>query len=654
MTITTNAARLPAGARRPAPGWDAMLCPVLILVLAGLSCAAATDASPYPLDSLTPAYRAAADYILAQTGDARGTCLVFGAGEGRLGWELAKSGRFRVLGVEPDAGKVLAGRRALHAADVYGDRVTLHQGTLTNLRYRSYAAAVVVSDSAISQGRCPGAAAEMYRMVRPDGGMAVIGQPPGCPAPLPRQQVESWLGEAHLACGVTADVHGTWARIRRGPLPGAGEWTHNLADVGNTACSGDTRTSSSVTPLWFGEPGPAVMTDRHWRPQAPLYKGGRLFVAGDDRIICSDAFNGARLWELPVPRSSRIAMMRDAGFLALASDVLYVAVEDRCLKVDVATGEIAATFPVPMKGKGWGYVATHADDLFGSAQAPGASYTAARTGRGAVGNQLGRGNDRLIIASASLFCLDRQTGKLRWSYDGRSAIANATICLDEHGVYFIESTTAQAVSDADGRIPLTVFTAEAGGHVTCLDRATGKVAWRHQRDLPFQHVMHLSCAVGVVLASGCRSDGGDFWYHLRAYGTGDGTPMWERDVPSGFGTGDTDHGKQDKHPMIIGSTVYLKQGNFDLRSGAPLGFRFPTSNCAECSASLKHIYSRNGGCPTTFDLNGKGSGITLCSAMRPGCYIGIIPAGGIVTLPALSAGCTCGYTLQTSIAWLPR
>lgn len=654
MAIPIGISRRRASHYRLATKWAALLRPALVLVLAGYGGAAATDPSPYPEDALTPVYRTAAEHIMAQAEGARGTCLVFGAGEGRLAWELAKSGRFRVLGVEPDAVKVLAGRRALHAADVYGDRLTLHQGTLTNLRYRSYAAAVVVSDTVISEGRCPGAAAEMFRMVRPDGGVALIGQPVGCPTSLSRQHLESWLREAHLTGSVTEDAHGTWVRIRRGPLPGAGEWTHNLADVGNTACSGDTRTSTNVTPLWFGEPGPAVMTDRHWRPQSPLYKGGRLFVAGDDRVICSDAFSGARLWELQVPRSSRIAMMRDAGFLALASDYLYVAVEDRCLKVDVATGKTAATLAVPVQGKDWGYIATHAHDLFGSAQTPKASYTAARTGRGAVGNQLGRGNDRLVITSTSLFCLDRNTGKPRWTYDGRSVIANATICLDERGVYFIESTAGQAVSDADGRVPLAAFTGDAGAHVTCLDRATGKVAWRHQRDLPVQHVLHLACADGVVLASGCSSLKADFWYRLRAYRSADGVPLWERDLPSGFGTGDTDHGKQDKHPMIIGSSVYLKQGNFDLRSGAPLGFRFPTSNCAECSSSLKHIFSRNGGCPTAFDLNGKGSGTTLCSAMRPGCYISIIPAGGIVVLPALSAGCTCGYTLQTSIGWLPR
>jgi outer membrane protein assembly factor BamB len=627
---------------------------LFVLALVPLGRGVETARAPYPDDALTPIYRAAAEHILNATEDARGNCIVFGAGTGRLAWRLAESQRFRVLGVEENSEAVMAGRKALHAADLYGTQITLQAGTLTNLRYRDYAAAVVVSDAIITDGRCPGSAAEMFRMVRPDGGIALIGQPPNCPKRLPRKHLESWLRDGGLTYQITDDARGIWARVERGPLPGAGEWTHNLADIGNTACSGDTRTSSTVVPLWFGTPGPAVMTDRHWRPQAPLYKNGRLFVAGDDRIICTDAYNGARLWERNVPNSSRIAMMRDAGFLALAPDSLYVAVGARCLKLDVVTGQTTAEFTVPAKDREWGYIATDGNDLFGSAQKVGASYTAARTGRGAVGNQLGRGNDRSVITSTSLFCLDRQTGKLRWTYDGKSAIANAAICADQERLYFIESVAPQAMSGTAGRVKLPAFTDGPGEHITCLDRKTGTVVWRHQRDLLLQHVVHLSCSQGVVLANGCRSHNKDFWYHLRAYKAADGQPMWEQDVPSGFGTRDTDHGKQDKHAMIIGNAVYLKQGNFDLRTGKPLGYRFPTSNCAECSSSLKHIFSRNGGSPSAFALNGKGTGKMLCSVMRPGCYISIIPAGGIVMMPALSAGCTCGYALQTSIGWLPQ
>jgi len=39
---------------------------------------------------------------------------------------------------------------------------------------------------------------------------------------------------------------------------------------------------------------------------------------------------------------------------------------------------------------------------------------------------------------------------------------------------------------------------------------------------------------------------------------------------------------------------------------------------------------------------------------RPGCWINTIPAGGLVLIPESSSGCTCGFALQTSLAFVPE
>jgi hypothetical protein len=44
----------------------------------------------------------------------------------------------------------------------------------------------------------------------------------------------------------------------------------------------------------------------------------------------------------------------------------------------------------------------------------------------------------------------------------------------------------------------------------------------------------------------------------------------------------------------------------------------------------------------------------LNTSVRPGCWINIIPAGGLILIPEASAGCTCGYAIQTSLALAPR
>jgi hypothetical protein len=56
-----------------------------------------------------------------------------------------------------------------------------------------------------------------------------------------------------------------------------------------------------------------------------------------------------------------------------------------------------------------------------------------------------------------------------------------------------------------------------------------------------------------------------------------------------------------------------------------------------------------------YPLNaGGGSNIALTQVNRPGCWINILPAGSLVLIPEGSSGCTCGYPLQTSIAFVPQ
>ena len=47
-------------------------------------------------------------------------------------------------------------------------------------------------------------------------------------------------------------------------------------------------------------------------------------------------------------------------------------------------------------------------------------------------------------------------------------------------------------------------------------------------------------------------------------------------------------------------------------------------------------------------------GIRLTNETRPGCWLNIIPAGGLIMIPESSSGCTCGYPLQTSVVLIPK
>ena len=43
----------------------------------------------------------------------------------------------------------------------------------------------------------------------------------------------------------------------------------------------------------------------------------------------------------------------------------------------------------------------------------------------------------------------------------------------------------------------------------------------------------------------------------------------------------------------------------------------------------------------------------VTSVSRPGCWINMIPANGMLLIPEASSGCTCDLAIQTSMAFAP-
>ena len=281
--------------------------------------------SPYPRDGLTPVFEAAAEDIVRTTGIKKGYCLVLGSGTGRLAFELAKRTELRIYGVEPDARKVEAARKALDAAGLHLTRVGIEQGALSRIPYPDYFANLIVSESALISGEPPGDASEAFRMLRPLGGVICIGQPAeakGRAKPLDPAVLRRWL--AGIKGGRVAAEGGQWLKFTRGPLPGAGSWTHQYADPGNTTCGDDQLVKSPLGVLWFGELPQTRTIDRHRRAAAPLSINGRLFLQGVNVVMAHDAYNGLKLWEREIrgansPFSPRLGTLQPTPLARAAS-----------------------------------------------------------------------------------------------------------------------------------------------------------------------------------------------------------------------------------------------------------------------------------------------------------------------------------------------
>ena len=611
-------------------------------------------------DKLSAWYRRAAEIIVARSGATQGYCLDLGCGDGRLAAEIARLTDLQIVGIERDAKKVAAAREALSAAGLYGVRVTVRQGDPAAPQVTPRSMNLVVSQQALLDGRLPAAPAQVLELLCPYRGFACIGQPDG-ESPGGRLTVgraARWLGESAGPTWETVREQGLWLTARGGAPPGAGDWPHPYADSGNTACSGDELTAP-LRVQWFGRPGPRNMIDRHHRAQGAVVCKGRLIVPGNNRVLAVDAANGTVLWDVEIAGSRRVGALRDCGHLVATEQYVYVAAEDKCYSLAAETGEPGRVYRVPegaVEGPAeWGYVACEGELLIGSGQRRGSARTGMSRGTIADGTYY---DARPVVCSRALHATHRKTGQLRWLYrrPGGSLIINTAIALGDGAVYFVESRSPEALARPEGRLPLETLLGSGDTFLVKLRLQDGEEVFSRPVDLAcVRHVLHLCHAKGTLVAVGSCNEDDHPRYDLWAHSAADGEPLWHNDVVLTDMPPDGGHGEQDQHPTIVGDKVFSRPYAFDLGSGEQLDFRLDRGGhgCGTLSASAHYLYGR-GGNPRLYPIaDGGKTNAPLTRVTRPGCWVNIIPAGGMVLIPESSSGCTCGYSLQTSLGLIP-
>jgi len=533
-----------------------------------------------------------------------------------------------IYGIDPDEDEVREGNEALRRAGLYGARVVLEKGSLEKLPYPDYFANLIVSDEMLISGRIEGSAREMFRVLKPCGGVIFIGQSRrGAEISgkrLKADDLRRWLASAGLTeLHIAEDESGVWAVVRRGPLPGAGKWTHQYANPGNTACSGDQLVKYPLGVLWFGEPGPAKMLNRHQGGIAPLAANGRFYVEGDNVVMAYDAYNGLKLWEREIKGASCPSVRWRGANMACDDERLFLAIGDRCLVLDGATGETIKTFELPSsaEGKAWGYVAVVNDTLFGSA-----SYKAGW--------------------SDEIFAIDIETGEVKWVYKGKSVFHNA-------------------IAIGDGRVFLADHDA-AGGEgmwrVVALDAETGEELWGRDVDLtgcgPPLHAMYHK---GYLIFCGGFQDG-HFWgqffsgelagRRIAVLSGEDGKVVWSR--PCNYFT----------RPLVVGDIIFADPWAYDLRTGERITHKHPVTgeevpfelgrghHCGPLSASPHCLFMRS--LVTAFYDLERDSGVIHFGGHRPGCHINMIAANGLLIEPEASCGCVCGFSLYSTVVFKTR
>jgi len=606
-----------------------------------------TGINPFPEDELSKVYAAAAEKIVQGTPVRRGYALVLGCGEGRLAYEIARRTNMTVIGVEEDPKKVAAGRQSLDKAARCGGRVSIHQGPLDKLPYVKYAFNLIVSDRTLATGALPPSAAEMYRVLRPCGGVAYVGRVGSRRSGgLTRAKLEGWLKAGKIdGAEIAESDDGLWAVVRRGRLPGAGQWSHQYANVGNTACSEDTEVKKPLQMLWYGRPGPRRMFDRHSFATGPLCVNGRLFVLGEKVLLAQDAYNGTALWTAELPELPlRVNVPRDCGFAAATDQHVFVGAGKNCLRLKADTGERQAPYPLPSHSKDkrkyqWGYVAVDGELLLGSGVREGSFYS---NGRGPWYDQ-----ETAKVNSDFLFAVGREDRKLRWKHDG--VIINSTITVGGGRVYFLEQRDPGIVAGG-GRLISEPGTDKL--MIVALDQKTGRKLWeiapgRQGGGSPMLYVCYKDEVLTVARWRGA--------YNIWAYSAADGKQLWSK----AHGATHPHHGGHRRKTVIVGQTLLQEPVAYDLRTGQRRWTIPLRHKCGSLSASANYLFGRYGARNHhIFDIgvldgSRKGTAIEgLTSVTRPGCWINMIAAGGLVLAPEASSGCSCGFPIRATMAFV--
>jgi outer membrane protein assembly factor BamB len=642
----------------------------------------------------------AAEAALSALGSRRGYAVVAGATDGRFIERLVRGSQLQVIVLEPDGPRARALREKFARQGLHGWRVSVHQVRPGRLPYGPYFANLVTSEVALASGQLPPWLTQplaqqsdpaedspgetsgprvldaLLDLVRPAGGVICLATDSAqIPSEVARKSIQTirdrlspdW-GTELTASSDTSDKPGvrTWL-ARRAALPGAGQWTHQYGDADNSSCSKDELVQGSLSVLWWGRPGSRPMPDRGPRNPAPVSAGGRLYVQGDRTLFALDAYNGTILWFKQIPTMRRANMPRDGSNMVASQQGVYLALAEHCLLLDGDTGRVLLDVRVQDANAkpgqdatatqarqsaaennaakdvadgplyDWGYIAAVGQTLLGSATKRGSQYLG---DRGEWFEDYKQG-EVARVTSDNLFAVDPRQGDLRWNYR-RGVILNSTITIAGETVYFIESRNPAALAAKTNQLLEEI---QSDQYLVALELKSGKPLWEKPFDFSqCQYMTYMAASGGTLIVTGSDSQKN---FHTYAFDAPFGEALWQHHTSVLKGH----HSGQLSHPAIVGDKVYLNKHTYNLRSGEVLDVSdFNWHGCGVTSASMHTLFRRYEylGMQDLHSLER-----TELLGLRSGCWLSLIPSGGVLLAPETSSGCSCDHALQTSIAYVP-
>ena len=579
-------------------------------------------------------YAQAAQDIIEKTNISSGYCLDFGCGDGRLTYELAKRTNMFIYAVDSDLNNVEKTRKLLDQTGLLGTQAMVHHCDLENTNYPDYFANLIVSGKALTNGTEYINSKELERLQRPSGGISCLGK----------------FDEMEIKV--------------RPALAGSGDWTHQYCDAANTITSTDEIVKGPLEMLWFYD-DQMEMPSRHGRGVAPLYSDGRLFIQGTHTIRAVDAYNGTILWEYyienlmkPYDQEHLTGTAITQGNWCLEGNRLYVRpgpsianiTGRECLVLDTETGILVDRFRIPDAPDGkteayWGYIAVENGILFGSIINQ--SHIQKWGYRESDMNQL-------FSESIAFFAMDAHTGKLKWMLPAKHSFRHNAIAIGNDRVYLIDRPIAQIDKIRNPHLKTTANSDQIShpmGTLLAVDAETGKLIYEKSDNI-----------YGTLLALSTQHDILIMGYQftrfqspsekrgpMTAFQASSGKKLWQADSKLEAGL----NYPFSSRPILNDSTIFLEPYTYLIKTGKRLDTKFKRSYACGIISGCKNMLLYRSSTIGYLDWQEPDKGTQNVGGIRPGCWINMLPVGGIVLMPDATDRCNCSYLIKATIALKP-
>ena len=599
-------------------------------------------------------YTAWADKIIAETGVTAGYAMVLGGGNSELTKALVDNTDLHIVVVEDNPGKVRALRRRFDERGDYGRRIAVIQDDPLTYPFPPYLAELVI----MTEGPSSTAHIEKaYAMLRPYGGTLYVHGDVGETDNLYRR-VRPQNGELKK--------HDDFSLIvREGPLPGAGQWTHQYGNASNRTYSDDSLVKAPLGVLWFGGPSNINTLPRHHNGPIPQVAGGRLFILGIDTLSARCVYTGRELWVKDFPeighpftsiehekrfRDGQEVYMPNhpgANFIGSpyvsVSDAVYVIYQDKLYNLDPATGEVNVEFRIPplpdLRTREWGHVMVWEDYLIATIDP-----------QIFDDGEIGKVNNWNATSSSIILVMNRHEGSIYWAKKAdRIGFRHNAITAGEGKLFVIDGLSPGARELLQRR----GVEVEDDSVLLAFDIENGRELWRKDEDvfgtwLGYYEEYDILIQGGRHGARGVPPD--EPRDRMNAHQGQSGEKIWEyRERYTG---------PVGLHPdrIIPGSpgqrAVNPQTGNVVLNEHPLTGEEYRWSyhryyGCGTMNSSRYLLMFRSGaaGFHDLYNMGGTGN----LGGFRSGCTSSLVAADGLLNSPDYTRTCTCSYQLQTSV-----